>query len=192
MAARAKPTPPPLASVNNGRLRTRLSNEADPETGIAGARVRVVDSTVMDDWRERGVISDDQHAAACDFRAMYQAAGLHGSYAASRWEAAVDRTRGHADARVIDQAGRRRKVAEILLQIGERARTAAALVVGEGYSLNQLAAYIRQQGRPCTRDEAKGFTLCAIELLHAHLRGSGDERPRMATTQARRPLPVSR
>lgn len=185
-----KPPANPVIAVQNGRRRARLSNEADPETGVAGPRLRLIDGDVLASWASRGVIDENQHQSAADFRAIFQLSGLAGQYRTVRLDGdRIDAARSDPEGAAVVQAHRRRKVAGILDALGPRVRTAAVVVIGEGRSLSDLAGHLRTNGVPCSRDEARGLVLAAVEAIHRALAGPPRE-ARPTTDQPRRPLVV--
>ena len=90
-----------------------------------------------------------------------------------------------ADLNAIEEAGGYRELIERFGYTQDKLPE----VIGKGRSLSDLAGHLRTNGVPCSRDEARGLVLAAVEAIHRALAGPPRE-ARLTTDQPRRPLVV--
>ena len=179
-AKRPDPGLPPLVSeipINNGQQVAVIQAKQDGD-GITLSR-RVKGAWVIDQWRDSGKISASEWHSCERFAGLYRAAGLTGYFAHSRFEARID---GAALPQALEAAERttnaKAVVERTLLNIGEYSRSAAALVIGERYSIREFRGWLKQStGTALTVSEVSGVTLAAVSAVHAQLSSTSSNLP---------------
>ncbi|MEQ8195327.1 MAG: DUF6456 domain-containing protein [Rhodospirillales bacterium] len=151
-------------------IKTRIADGAAvyiEETMRAGQlRVRTV--SVLERWRDTGIITPAMFYAAEQFRRDFETAGLQPHYAVTPLER-IDGRKGADEVTLLSRAKRKRQAWEAVQRagrlLGEKSYRALEAVVGYGVTLKEFARCERWAGKPLSEPVARGILFAALEVL---------------------------
>jgi hypothetical protein len=151
-------------------VKTRVADGAAvyvEETMQAG-RLRVRTVSVLERWRDTGVITSAMFFAAEQFRRDFETAGLQPRYAVTPLER-IDGRKGADEVTLLGRAKRKREAWEAVQRtgrvLGEKSYRALEAVAGYGLTLKEFARRERWAGKPLSEPVARGILFAALEVL---------------------------
>jgi len=138
------------------------------EETIRAGQLRIRSVSVLERWRDTGIITSAMFNAAEQFRQDFEAAGLQPHFAISGLER-IDCRKGADEVTLLSRAKLKRdswdSIQRIGRLLGDKGYRAIEAVAGYGITLKEFARRERWSNRPLSEPVARGILFAALEVL---------------------------